>query len=1032
MASKTRKSGIWKRKNVSRACGNCRKRKIKCSGTFPCFNCVSYDCKCDLDDMLPPMELVKIYGSNECISTSGESNKTIENLVRNNFVPRLTSLNDDEKATAFKARNGLKRKFSELKSTVSNEPNSALVIDKHESTIGDSQDKSLLSRQESNDSSEASFDTLYENDIEQQPKYQSLMYSLKYLKNSPIQSDEIKELIKITSLQINQFIENWTPNLKLEKVHSLQSDEKSIETKLMKNKYVSKVYLTNFACVNTGQQNKNISIGNGKNSNRVKNAQDSHNCSSIISNRDSKLSSIPLLNETYGLYSPYETMSLHGIGDLIQKYALDNNLSNELKQKVKGTLVIFLRYVDLSCLHLNENVAIISNPIETYIQNSITAAHDFGTKENKLHLTNENITKMNTKELIKIIINSLPQLFTENNFCKITSLLLNNVTNNFKMFELIIDLISTYGIKLASIMLKVTHKDYHGSNAEMTENFKNFKNICKFHDTLIPLSYHYYNATLYHLNGYKSIKYLRLLFHFMEYLSESGQWFGLGKVISTALNYCNIIGISRWEYYVGMDENEAEQYRTLWWNIYYHEVEFMISHKSGQSLIDDCKINCLLPEVFRKLGFIDHRKFIRGIANLGSENETLKLLNIAEITSYGYISLAILLSNFYNTVLYNERYTDIMNACKPQYIKESYAREIFIKLDELQNKFDCLEKQLGALHDCNLYGKRDFPFKPNDDVYKSKSFIVSFNTHKVLFLRATLNLIKRLNINKEIPFVLNKFKKYANCIYQCWCINSDIMLNFETSCEIWLTLEKTIIPTFLCSSRIISDYQDILLEDIVKQLQIYNKMLYLTKAIFLPLEEDIFKTKILTDNGRIFSLLIILIRLMLIDYMRKNRLDQKSVCEMINKIDSNVIFLVEKILDHNSSVFAFILQPMPRSGFHLNVNQLLTNKLSDINEDYNFKSDDKMKLFSNAVLYNTKDNLFPIDERSPKVLLNKLVETVIELSANQKDKTDNLEKLSAHESSVNEIFSLEDLVLNTDLDDLYKSFWNVDYLNDIL
>lgn len=43
----------------------------------------------------------------------------------------------------------------------------------------------------------------------------------------------------------------------------------------------------------------------------------------------------------------------------------------------------------------------------------------------------------------------------------------------------------------------------------------------------------------------------------MEYLRNGRQWYGLKKVMTTALTYCTNIGISRWEYYVGMNENRS-------------------------------------------------------------------------------------------------------------------------------------------------------------------------------------------------------------------------------------------------------------------------------------------------------------------------------------------------------------------------------------------------------------------------------------------------------------------------------------------
>lgn len=165
--------------------------------------------------------------------------------------------------------------------------------------------------------------------------------------------------------------------------------------------------------------------------------------------------------------------------------------------------------------------------------------------------------------------------------------------------------------------------------------------------------------------------------------------------------------------------------------------------------MDNCKVNCLLPEPFRKLGFIDHRKFISEVINLTHDEKNWILFEVDDLLFYGEVGIAILMADFFNEVLYNECYTTIVSTCKPQYIKEHYIHEIFEKADELKTKFDKLEEQLEPIFQSALSDSNGVHLHTNEKNFSCEKFIFFFNTQKVLFSNALFNLIKRLTISQK-------------------------------------------------------------------------------------------------------------------------------------------------------------------------------------------------------------------------------------------------------------------------------------------
>lgn len=106
---------------------------------------------------------------------------------------------------------------------------------------------------------------------------------------------------------------------------------------------------------------------------------------------------------------------------------------------------------------------------------------------------------------------------------------------------------------------------------------------------------------------------------------------------------------------------------------------------------------------------------------------------------------------------------------------------------------------------------------------------------------------------------------------------------------------------------------------------------------------------------------------------------------------------------------------MPESGFHLNFNQLLSDR---------FASTDNSKFFPNTVLYNTNENSYLVSNESPRNLIYKLRKNVIDLGDRQKvNENQNIitnEKLGSNGVFGTSLFSLQEFVTNTELNDMYQ------------
>lgn len=1016
-----------KRKNALQACSTCRKRKIKCSGIYPCSSCVIYSSQCDLlntDGLLivngidnrVQKKIVTPIGRKPQInllnfpSTNNDIDKVISPISVDNNNENEKIKDPDFLTSSF----GKVGDNSDFRNNKTKLPNIAKHL-KHKNfeitTIINNEKTFQAKSAEDNNFTQ----NLYRDSIEEDPKYKQLKYTLDYLKSSPIQNDEIKRFIESTLCQLDQYIDVWEPKIDFVKM-SNSTDNRSIETQLLTNKYNSKIYLTEIAFY---EANDSTTIFNDK-----------------YNKKNTDTSNKRVITDRFGLYCPYETFSLRGFDFLLHKYTVDGELSIEVNGLIKMTFWILLKYFNLQCCNYGEIINELTDPLQAYLHNNpeiITAyiAND-NTKTLNDFSSTEDLTELSDKQCLRIIIINLPQPFTQNVTGLATEQLMKLLDNKLDLYKKLMESLQTCLKKLQTLLQLITHKGCKIEDINTQSSLKTFKTLCKVYDTLLSLCHHHLNFLSNRQKTLQSLEYLELFSRFVKYMDHSVQNYTSEKILGIALKIAMKLGITRWEYYIGMDEVQAEKYRRIWWTLFSREVILMIGYKNGESMIEMDKISCLLPNPFRKLGFLNHEEYLANIEN-SVINDKLKSFSFNELLFYGNISLTIVLGDFYSNVLYNKRFTNIKNVQKPPYIKEKYMVEIFRHTKDLKNKFDILESQLSNIFN---YDRSECTrnSKSSDKLFLANKFLVLFYTHKAISLAAVSSLIHRQNTVSRSTLFTEKMTEYSNDIYDCWRKVLQIALSLQTGFEVWFILKRTLLIQFYIASKLVSDHKVLVFDDIVTQLRVFSRLILLNRNIITTLDDETYKSRIINHITPYFTIFAILIRLTLIDYMHKNGLNETEVCKLIGQKNSDLVYLAECILNHNSYIYTFILRSIPETIFELNIKQLISSQYAKPSKDIG-KASSKIQnsqRSSESTIDNpeSKSSGFK-DSKSSREMFVKFVNNYISTLAldpnNEKkgpEMIENLKLSSSTEFKGNVYDFFNDIPFEKGLEELYDLFWN--------
>ncbi|AQZ17110.1 PDR3 (YBL005W) and PDR1 (YGL013C) [Zygosaccharomyces parabailii] len=868
------------RSKVNRACDNCRRRKIKCTGKFPCSNCEAYQCQC-------------VYSSGQFPannSTRGQHSGPTERPFppSENGVVNMSSLRPssrtDRSCPKISSDN---YHFESNRCVHTQKPSNSPTLDLN-----------ALPLIELNTDEKG----LYKSDVEFQKQLLNLQQALKHLNAIPNRSEHVAEVIHSINTQVDNLIRDWEPEYDVKEygkyLKNGSEGVKSIETHLMQNKYTDQVTLTAFA---TWTDNNKAEKGNLPGS-------------SFLLNQ-------PLVDDVFGLYSPLQAMSLRGIGHLFQRCIKKATSSEEIVQ-VKENLYLLLRFFDICMDQFNQSCVSIANPLESYLQRKNALALSPNTTSS---VSSRN--SANNKDLVRVLINRLPQPFVQNVTSVSNKQLLDTMQDDFDMFSLVLKMYDDHKKGFESLMIKITANPDDSvmiTPRLSTADIQDFICYCEEEELLLALCYSYYNSTLYHFDEFsRSLEYFELLLSLLDKQHWLEEEYGFHKVLDVAINYAVGMGLSRWEFYVGLDEETAERRRECWWKLYCIEKQYTFLTGYLSSIFDS-KMNCLLPKVFRDAGFSDHRDFVSKV-HLVDETSVFDAMSPTDLAFYGECAICQVTSNFYWDTLYNERFTSIKNSAKPPYVRYCLLEEVLRNIDLLKLKLDAIRKQTKKLSRI-AYSNDSI----TDDTASKQAKALAVR-HVLLqgcllfYVSSALsNLVARLQVHPNQANVKASEIRYSGILHQEFIQMTKLLLSLDNDYSVsraFVMYGHVYLMVVTCS------FSGCCIEPAVDEVVMSLRLVRRLRDVYIYRENDdneiVRGSKVYNDFRRLGSFVSVITNSLLQSFMLHNDLTKDELIKTFASAAPDVSDLLPLILNPKSEIYRHLMEPVQESGVHLNVKKML-------------------------------------------------------------------------------------------------------------
>ncbi|CAI4434594.1 BTE_collapsed_G0016530.mRNA.1.CDS.1 [Saccharomyces cerevisiae] len=345
----------------------------------------------------------------------------------------------------------------------------------------------------------------------------------------------------------------------------------------------------------------------------------------------------------FGVYSPLLYFASTGISWITKKLI---SCSND--RETRETIYLFLKFLDASSAsHAGPKVTSIS-PLEYYSKlNGLSCGNDVLIQHIMSNISNEIKGNTNINQTIKF----------------------NKPTDWFM-----------YGVQL----MEQHHKALDRKSSKKLLPLKYF---LEQDELIFCLCLEYFERSLF--STMYDLTILKGLVSLMKHRYWIDDPFVLGRIISTMSRRSLDAGLNRWEYYIGQDEDTAEEYRKLWWDCYWWDRWYSLV-TGKQPLIPHEMTSCLFPKDVVGLGVDDSM-------------DCFTLINLVELDpskfdiciSFGYILLTKIITAVFSGLLYNRHFTDYRLFATPN-AKDlnGTARQLMVEFSKICKIFQCIQDKL--------------------------------------------------------------------------------------------------------------------------------------------------------------------------------------------------------------------------------------------------------------------------------------------------------------------------------------------------
>ncbi|CAI4065051.1 uncharacterized protein SKDI_09G2030 [Saccharomyces kudriavzevii IFO 1802] len=296
---------------------------------------------------------------------------------------------------------------------------------------------------------------------------------------------------------------------------------------------------------------------------------------------------------------------------------------------------------------------------------------------------------------------------------------------------------------------------HHKTLDRASSNSLSLKNFLEQDELIFCLCVEYFERSIF--SAMHDLTILKGLVSLMKHRYWIDDYFVLGRIICTMSRRSLDAGLNRWEYYIGQEEETAEENRKLWWDCYWWDRWFMLA-TGKQPLIPDEMTSCLFPKQVIGLGVDDSMDCFTLIDLVELDPVKLDIC-----VSFGYILLTKIITMVFSGLLYNRKFTDYRLFAMPD-TKDlnGTARQLKVEFLEINRIFQRVQDKI-------------IPFLKH---HSENTYIFELYTHfgfaKVCCFQGMESLILR------IQNLLQSSEKAALDI----CIKQTRTQTFETSVDI--------------------------------------------------------------------------------------------------------------------------------------------------------------------------------------------------------------------------------------------------------
>ena len=387
------------------------------------------------------------------------------------------------------------------------------------------------------------------------------------------------------------------------------------------------------------------------------------------------------VDDIFGLYSPISVMSPKGICWLIQQLIVKSR-----EKDTEETVYILLKFLDAGSSSYKWEL------IAPVYRLQFILIEFFGCKVP--FTRNETL-----KEAIDAIPPSLRSELKEEGG--------NSIQDSRKLFM--------YCVKLLG--------KHFTSSRHLLRNINIFEQFFQVEELLSTLCYTFLENSL----NFRLLdaEFLHDLLCFVKQRHWKDNSFIIGGVIAPLCRQVQDLGLSRWEYYLGMNEEHANPLREIWWDTYWWDKWYVVV--TGKlPMIDSSTVTCLLPQQIMRLGVDDAMSSWQMLERVDFTYGSLK-----DHIMFGYIVLSISINDVFSNVLYNRKFTDYRVFSGITALDFKVVEELLTRINGIRKGFTVLKTTVVHELEKSLL---------DDDVFR---FCIHFAYSRISCLRAIGNLLMR-------------------------------------------------------------------------------------------------------------------------------------------------------------------------------------------------------------------------------------------------------------------------------------------------